>query len=60
MVANKTNPPTEFPDPLKQVIQQEKEMAEDVSNYLLRLYVTVRSNNEVVVLKGVIANERIR
>ncbi|MED0688065.1 type II secretion system protein [Anoxybacillus ayderensis] len=56
----KTNPPTEFPTPLKQVIQQEKEMAEDVSNYLLRLYVTVRSNNEVVVLKGVIANERIR
>ncbi|MBA2878532.1 prepilin-type N-terminal cleavage/methylation domain-containing protein [Anoxybacillus kamchatkensis] len=56
----KTNPPTEFPAPLKQVIQQEKEMAEDVSNYLLRLYVTVRSNNEVVVLKGVIADERIR
>ncbi|MBW7650781.1 prepilin-type N-terminal cleavage/methylation domain-containing protein [Anoxybacillus sp. ST4] len=56
----KTSPPTEFPDPLKQVIEQEKEMAEDVGNYLLRLYVTVRSNNEVVVLKGVIANERIR
>lgn len=56
----KTNPPNEFPDELKQTIQQEKEMAEDVSNYLLRLYVTVRSNNEVIVLKGVIANESIR
>lgn len=56
----KNNPPSEFPDRLKQTIQQEKEMAEDVSNYLLRLYVTVRSNNEVIVLKGVIANESIR
>lgn len=56
----KTNPPTEFPDPLTQAIQQEKEPVEDVSNYLLRLYVTVRSNNEVIVLKGVIANESIR
>lgn len=56
----KTNPPNEFPDELKRTIQQEKEMAKDVSNYLLRLYVTVRSNNEVIVLKGVIANESIR
>ena len=56
----KNNPPSEFPDRLKQTIQQEKEMAEDVSNYLLRLYVTVRSNNELIVLKGVIANESIR
>lgn len=56
----KNNPPSEFPDRLKQTIQQEKEMSEDVSNYLLRLYVTVRSNNELIVLKGVIANESIR
>ncbi|MEK4166913.1 prepilin-type N-terminal cleavage/methylation domain-containing protein [Anoxybacillus sp. FSL W8-0104] len=56
----KTNPPNEFPNELKRTIQQEKEMAEDVSNYLLRLYVTVRSNNELIVLKGVIANESIR
>ncbi|EPZ39676.1 hypothetical protein C289_0297 [Anoxybacillus ayderensis] len=56
----KANPPSEFPDRLKQTIQQEKEMAEDVSNYLIRLYVTVRSNQELIVLKGVIANESIR
>ncbi|MGJ7035151.1 type IV pilus modification PilV family protein [Anoxybacillus eryuanensis] len=56
----KTNPPSEFPDPLKQTIQNEKDIKENVSDYLLRLYVTVRSNNEVIVLKGVIANESIR
>nr|WP_231563664.1 prepilin-type cleavage/methylation domain-containing protein [Anoxybacillus sp. KU2-6(11)] len=56
----KTNPPNEFPDSLKQTIQNEKEIKENVSDYLLRLYVTVRSNNKVIVLKGVIANESIR
>lgn len=56
----KNNPPSEFPDPLKQTIQNEKEIKENVSGYLLRLYVTVRSNNELIVLKGVIANESIR
>lgn len=56
----KANPPSEFPAPLKQTIQNEKEIEENVSDYLLRLYVTVRSNNEVIVLKGVIANESIR
>ncbi|MGG3957266.1 type II secretion system protein [Bhargavaea massiliensis] len=56
----KNNPPSEFPDPLKQTIQNEKEIKENVSDYLLRLYVTVRSNNELIVLKGVIANESIR
>lgn len=56
----KTNPPNEFPDELKRTIQQEKEIKEDIRNYLLRLYVTVRSNNGVIVLKGVIANESIR
>ncbi|MGG3842166.1 type IV pilus modification PilV family protein [Anoxybacillus kestanbolensis] len=56
----KANPPSEFPDPLKQTIQNEKEIKVNASNYLLRLYVTVRSNNELIVLKGVIANESIR
>lgn len=56
----KTNPPNEFPDELKRTIQQEKEIKENIRNDLLRLYVTVRSYNEVIVLKGVIANESIR
>ncbi|MBE2911937.1 type IV pilus modification PilV family protein [Anoxybacillus flavithermus] len=56
----KANPPSEFPDPLKQTIQNEKEIKVNASNHLLRLYVTVRSNNELIVLKGVIANESIR
>lgn len=56
----KANPPSEFPDPLKQTIQNEKEIKVNANNYLLRLYVTVRSNNELIVLKGVIANESIR
>ena len=56
----KTNPPSEFPDELKRTIQQEKEIKENIRNDLLRLYVTVRSYNEVIVLKGVIANESIR